>query len=158
MLSAARLASALALVAALIGLPMASVLCDVVCPTAQAQGHLRRDARAPRLEPIHAAAACHDAGQDEASTPAQTHGQPEAATATPISHASPGHGCDHPTVATAPSPSAGTRMLPAPTLAAFRVAAFDARVTRVSAAAMSPDRVAGTRARAAGAFSPVLRI
>jgi hypothetical protein len=144
-----RVMPGLAVLMAMLGLPIASILCDLACPRAGASGvHAERPVA--RTVAAGADAPCHEATASTA--------RPADVAPAPVATASlPRHDCDHPTVLSTRRTADGVRLdAPFPTIAVAPTPLVDPQAIRSSGRARTTQRppAAGTL----GAFSPVLRI
>ena len=140
-----RLATCGVVLLALLGLPMAAVVCDLACPEAATAVAVATPSP-ERVAPVHGAP-CHESAAAQRSSGAPVVIEPGAVV----------HGCDHPAVVSTHRPFDGLR-LHAP-------AASSAGVARHLAAGLAPHAVMAALAPARpptppplGGFSPVLRI
>lgn len=144
-----RVLTGMVMVLALIGLPVAPVVCDTLCPPVQAAA---KDVQGPRLQSAHAPAPCHQAAPSaEAGAVALIS---DTAAASGMA-ARPHHACDHPVIVTARSTAGDLRVLPPVVLAIVLPHELALPVRRGLS-----QRADFTRPPplAVGAFSPVLRI
>ncbi len=138
------------LLLALIGLPVAAVACELVCPEALPAPHVAAAARPVVGAP--ASPSCHETRADVA----QTGSGPSTSSSTTGPSSPRAHGCDHPAVVTAPR-SEGSLRVPQPTAAAVLAPALVVLPTRHSWLVSAP-RQARAPASPPPAFSLVLRI
>lgn len=150
-----RIATGLVLLLALTGLPVAAVLCDLVCPQELAGG-AATPAPALRVAAAHVVS-CHEVVGAAAPASSDAAARPDNGRRGDLVDAAPAHGCDHPTVVAARWSPERPRLTP-PSLT------WDTPLAPTSHAAWSARRTAAlpharpTAPLTVGAFSPVLRI
>jgi len=148
-----RLVTSMTVLLALLGLPVASVVCDLICPQRAVIGG---DAERPaRITSTADQAPCHEGA---ASAPERGEAvSPDENSAAGTFAATHAHGCDHPSVVASRAASDGLRLVPPQGItigATMHLApqrSPHAQRARLAPASAPPSG-------ASGAYSPVLRI
>lgn len=142
--------SALAVVLAMLGLPVASVYCEIACPQASSAA-AHASPPSDRIAALPGAGPCHEAPGAAVSAP----GQPSATVGL---SSMPAHACDHPAVVSSRRANEGLRV-PAPVaMSALPATPHLAMHLAPRAVAAEFTRERPPTPRPVGAFSPVLRI
>jgi hypothetical protein len=144
--------SGLAVLLAMLGLPVASVLCDLACPQASADASRVATRTPARIAAVDSAVPCHEVADAAAS------GAEDARLPVVGIRSTPTHGCDHPTVVSLRRSAEGVRVPAPPVIAvpAIQHRDWSHHVPTVVTARWMPEGPAAVRA--VGAFSTVLRI
>jgi hypothetical protein len=147
-----RVVSGLAVLLAMLGLPVASVLCELACPQASAEVSRGATRTPARIAAVGSGVPCHEVADAAAS------GAEDARLPVVAIHSTPAHGCDHPAVVSLRRSAEGVRVPAPPVIAVPAILQRDWShhvPPGVTARWMPEHRAAvGT----VGAFSPVLRI
>lgn len=149
-----RLVTSLTVLLVTLGLPVAPVICDLMCP--QATVATAEAPRVVRLSSPVGRAPCHEVAAPDVERADQSGGlRPDSAERERVA-SRPMHGCDHPTVVASRASFEGFRLLaPVVTVdAAMHLGPRQAPHARVVPLASSRP----PSPNASGAFSPILRI
>jgi hypothetical protein len=147
-----RVVPGLAVLLAMLGLPVASVLCDLACPPASGD-EAREAPRTPdRIAAVGGGVPCHEVA--DAAMAAADDARPPLVGI----HSTPTHGCDHPTVVSLRRSAEGVRVPAPPVIVVPATLQRDwtHHVSHGRTERWMPARPA--TGGAVGAFSPVLRI